>query len=98
MGKVFPDQVMPVVVDRLVHHATSFEMNFERCRRAAFERKPGRSRPLLHATIMPMLRRRIPILIVAAFLSRSPRDPKAWLQNPLRSKRRATERRGTSAI
>lgn len=40
-GKVFPDPAMTVaVVDRLVHHATIFEMNVESYRRrAALERK-----------------------------------------------------------
>jgi DNA replication protein DnaC len=52
-GKIFPDQAMTVaVVDRLVHHATIFEMNVESFRRrAALERKQGRGRPPLHATI-----------------------------------------------
>ena len=44
-GKIFPDQVMTLaVVDRLVHHATIFEMNVESYRRrTALERKrsPG---------------------------------------------------------
>src|SRR5262249_11468985 len=52
-GKIFPDQAMTVaVVDRLVHHATIFEMNVESYRRrAALERKRGRGRPPTHATI-----------------------------------------------
>jgi DNA replication protein DnaC len=52
-GKIFPDQAMTVaVVDRLVHHASIFEMNVESFRRrAALERKRGRGRPPLHATI-----------------------------------------------
>ena len=52
-GKIFPDQAMTVaVVDRLVHHATIFEMNVESYRRrAALERKRGRGRPAIHATI-----------------------------------------------
>jgi DNA replication protein DnaC len=51
-GKIFPDQAMTVaVVDRLVHHATIFEMNVESYRRrAALERKRGRGRPPIHAT------------------------------------------------
>src|SRR5256885_214693 len=51
-GKVFPDQAMTVaVVDRLVHHATIFEMNVESYRRrAALERKRGRGRLPIHAT------------------------------------------------
>jgi DNA replication protein DnaC len=52
-GKIFPDQAMTVaVVDRLVHHATIFEMNVESYRRrAALERKRGRGRPPINATI-----------------------------------------------
>src|SRR5690348_10519073 len=52
-GKIFPDQAMTVaVVDRLVHHATIFEMNVESYRRrAALERKRGRGRPPPHPTI-----------------------------------------------
>ena len=52
-GKIFPDQAMTVaVVDRLVHHATIFEMNVESYRRrAALERKRGRGRPPTHATV-----------------------------------------------
>ncbi len=46
-GRIFPDQVMALAaVDRLVHHATIFEMNVESYRRrAAVERKRGPSRP-----------------------------------------------------
>jgi len=42
-GKIFPDQAMTLaVVDRLVHHATIFEMNIESYRRrTALERKRG---------------------------------------------------------
>jgi DNA replication protein DnaC len=52
-GKVFPDQAMTLaVVDRLVHHATIFEMNVESYRRrAALERKRGPGRPPVRATI-----------------------------------------------
>ena len=52
-GKIFPDQAMTLaVVDRLVHHATIFEMNVESYRRrTALERKRGRGRPPTHATI-----------------------------------------------
>ena len=52
-GKVFPDQAMTLaVVDRLVHHATIFEMNVESYRRrAALERKRGPGRPPSRATI-----------------------------------------------
>ncbi len=44
-GKIFPDQAMTLaVVDRLVHHATIFEINVESYRRrAALERKRGPS-------------------------------------------------------
>jgi DNA replication protein DnaC len=51
--RVFPDQAMTVaVVDRLVHHATIFEMNVESYRRrAALERQRGPSRPSARATI-----------------------------------------------
>ena len=52
-GKIIPDQAMTVaVVDRLVHHATTFEMNVESYRRrAALERKRGRGRPPTYPTI-----------------------------------------------
>src|SRR6476646_10330436 len=52
-GKIFPAQAMTVaVVDRLVHHATIFEMNVESYRRrAALERKRSRGRPPTHTTI-----------------------------------------------
>src|SRR5690242_9454498 len=52
-GKVFPDPAMTVaVVDRLVHHATIFEMNVESYRRrAALERKSGPGRPPNFATV-----------------------------------------------
>src|SRR5215831_21105449 len=52
-GVVFGDQAMTVaVVDRLVHHATIFEMNVESYRRrAALKRKRSRGRPPTHATI-----------------------------------------------
>jgi DNA replication protein DnaC len=45
-GKVFPDQAMTLAaIDRLVHHATIFEMNVESYRRrAALNRKRGPSR------------------------------------------------------
>ena len=46
-GKVFPDQAMTLAaIDRLVHHATIFEMNVESYRRrAALDRKHGPGRP-----------------------------------------------------
>jgi DNA replication protein DnaC len=52
-GKIFPDQAMTLAaVDRLVHHATIFEMNVESYRRrAAIERKRGPGRPPTRATI-----------------------------------------------
>jgi DNA replication protein DnaC len=52
-GKIFPDPAMTVaVVDRLVHHATIFEMNVESYRRrAALERKRGPGRPPVSATL-----------------------------------------------
>jgi DNA replication protein DnaC len=50
--RIFPDQVMALAaVDRLVHHATIFEMNVESYRRrAAMERKRGPGRPATRAT------------------------------------------------
>jgi DNA replication protein DnaC len=53
-GKVFPDPAMTLAaVDRLVHHATIFEINVDGYRRrAALERKQkGVGRPQKHATI-----------------------------------------------
>jgi DNA replication protein DnaC len=52
-NSVFPDQAMTLAaVDRLVHHATIFEMNVESYRRrAALERKRGPGRPPTRATI-----------------------------------------------
>ena len=51
--KVFPDPAMTLAaVDRLVHHATIFEMNVESYRRrVALERKRGPGRPVTRATI-----------------------------------------------
>jgi len=52
-GKIFPDPAMTLAaVDRLVHHATIFEMNVESYRRrAALERKQqGAGRPAAYAT------------------------------------------------
>ncbi|WP_120010253.1 IS21-like element helper ATPase IstB [Teichococcus vastitatis] len=51
--RIFPDQVMALAaVDRLVHHATIFEMNVESYRRrTAVERKRGPGRPPTRATI-----------------------------------------------
>ena len=52
-GKVFPDHAMTLAaIDRLVHHATIFEMNVESYRRrTAIERKRGVGRPPTRATI-----------------------------------------------
>lgn len=52
-SKVFPDQAMTLAaVDRLVHHATIFEMNVESYRRrTALARKRGPGRPPSRATI-----------------------------------------------
>jgi len=52
-GKIFPDQAMTLAaVDRLVHHATIFEMNVESFRRrSAIERSRGPGRPPARATI-----------------------------------------------
>jgi DNA replication protein DnaC len=53
-GKVFPDPAMTLAaVDRLVHHATIFEINVDSYRRrAALERKQkGAGRPQSYATI-----------------------------------------------
>jgi DNA replication protein DnaC len=51
-GKIFPDPAMTLAaVDRLVHHATIFEMNVESYRRReAMQRKPGPGRPASYAT------------------------------------------------
>ena len=51
-GKVFPDPAMTLAaVDRLVHHASIFEMNVESYRRReATERKRGPGRPASYAT------------------------------------------------
>lgn len=52
-GKIFPDPAMTLAaVDRLVHHATIFEMNVESYRRrAAVQRRSGAGRPPTYATI-----------------------------------------------
>jgi DNA replication protein DnaC len=52
-GKVFPDPAMTLAaIDRLVHHATIFEMNVESYRRrVALERKRGPGRPPARATL-----------------------------------------------
>jgi DNA replication protein DnaC len=53
-GKIFPDPAMTLAaVDRLVHHATIFEMNVESYRRrvAADRKQQGAGRPAKQATI-----------------------------------------------
>jgi DNA replication protein DnaC len=52
-GRIFPNQAMTLAaIDRLVRHATIFEMNVESYRRrAALERKRGPGRPPSRATI-----------------------------------------------
>ena len=52
-GKVFPDPAMTLAaVDRLVHHATIFEMNVDSYRRTdALDKHNGAGRPPNHATI-----------------------------------------------
>lgn len=52
-GKIFPDQAMTLAaVDRLVHHATIFEMNVDSYRRkAAIKKSQGPSRSAARATI-----------------------------------------------
>ena len=52
-NRVFPDPAMTLAaVDRLVHHATIFEMNVESFRRrSAMEAKRTRGRPATYATI-----------------------------------------------
>ena len=52
-NRVFPDPAMTLAaVDRLVHHATIFEMNVESYRRrSAMEAKRTRGRPAAFATI-----------------------------------------------
>ena len=52
-GQIFPDQAMTLAaVDRLVHHATIFELNVESYRRrGAIDRKRGPGSPPAYATI-----------------------------------------------
>jgi DNA replication protein DnaC len=52
-GKIFPDPAMTLAaVDRLVHHATIFELNVDSYRRrTAMEKKRGPGRPASRATI-----------------------------------------------
>jgi len=50
-GKVFPDQAMTLAaIDRLVHHATIFEMNVESYRRREAVKRKGPGRPASFAT------------------------------------------------
>ena len=49
--KVFPDPAMTLAaVDRLVHHATIFEMNVESYRRREAIKRKGPGRPASYAT------------------------------------------------
>ncbi|HYA75253.1 MAG TPA: IS21-like element helper ATPase IstB [Roseiarcus sp.] len=52
-GKIFPDQAMTLAaIDRLVHHATIFEINVDSYRRkAALKKAAGPGRPSARATI-----------------------------------------------
>lgn len=52
-GKIFPDQAMTLAaIDRLVHHATIFEMNVDSYRRkSAIKKAQGPGRPASRATI-----------------------------------------------
>jgi DNA replication protein DnaC len=54
-NRIFPDAAMTVAaVDRLVHHATIFEMNVESYRRrTAIENRRGPERPPSRATLKP---------------------------------------------
>ncbi len=50
-GKIFPDPAMTLAsVDRLVHHATIFEMNVESYRRREAAKRKGPGRPASYAT------------------------------------------------
>lgn len=52
-GKIFPDPAMTIAaIDRLVHHATIFEMNVDSYRqKAAIKKTQGPGRPATRATI-----------------------------------------------
>jgi DNA replication protein DnaC len=52
-GRIFPDQAMTLAaIDRLVHHATIFELNVDSSRRkTAIEKTRGAGRPPGRATI-----------------------------------------------
>ena len=53
-GKVFPDPAMTVAaIDRLVHHATIFEMNVESYRRRSRHRSQGQAKQDRHAAEQP---------------------------------------------
>lgn len=54
-GKIFPDQAMTLAaIDRLVHHATIFEMNVDSYRRKEASQKRSAGRPSIRATIKNM--------------------------------------------
>lgn len=54
-GKIFPDQAMTLAaIDRLVHHATIFEMNVDSYRRKEAKEKRSVGRPPVRATIKNM--------------------------------------------
>ena len=84
-GKIFPDPAMTVAaIDRLVHHATIFEMNVESYRRrTAVERKRAqadrqRARPSKpHPDCRSQRQSRKRLLSVAARQSSSRRDSKS---------------------
>src|SRR6266568_877195 len=61
-NRIFPDPAMTLAaVDRLVHHATIFEMNVESYRRrSAMEAKRQRGRPASYATINSTISSRSP--------------------------------------
>jgi DNA replication protein DnaC len=51
-GKIFPDPAMTLAaVDRLVHHATIFELNVESYRRREAVKRKGPGRPAAYATL-----------------------------------------------
>ena len=51
-GKIFPDPAMTLAaVDRLVHHATIFELNVESYRRREAVKRNGPGRPAAYATL-----------------------------------------------
>jgi DNA replication protein DnaC len=77
-GKIFPDQAMTLAaIDRLVHHATIFEMNVDSYRRKAALKKARWSRPAFGARdnqdiiliVAPRQSNRTPLKIPLAILS-----------------------------